>query len=102
MITNTFQRLQLRVGLARRYCLIYFVIRFKLLISGKSVLRMERAIFGASEFFSQNAFITSLRGIESVIIGQPRGTDIDIVEIWYNPWTVTCTFDSLLDHFHNF
>ena len=52
---------------------------------------MERAIFGASEFFSQNAFITSLRGIENVIIGQPRGTDIDIVEIWYNPWKVTYT-----------
>ena len=42
---------------------------------------MERAVFGASEFFSQNAFMTGLRGIENVIIGQPRGTDIDIVEI---------------------
>lgn len=52
---------------------------------------MERAVFGASEFFSQSAFITSLRGIENVRIDQPRGTDIDIVEIWYNPWKVSYT-----------
>ena len=52
---------------------------------------MERAIFGASEFFSQNAFMTSLRGIENVRIGHRKGIDIDIVEIWFNPWKVTYT-----------
>ncbi|MFZ0447255.1 MAG: peptide-methionine (S)-S-oxide reductase [Bacillus sp. (in: firmicutes)] len=52
---------------------------------------MERAIFGASEFFSQDAFMTNLRGIENVRIGHRKGTDIDIVEIWFNPWKVTYT-----------
>ena len=33
---------------------------------------MERAIFGASEFFSQNAFMTNLRGIENVRIGHQK------------------------------
>jgi peptide-methionine (S)-S-oxide reductase len=58
---------------------------------------MERAVFGASEFFSQNAFITSLRGIENVRIGHRKGTDIDIVEIWYNPWKVS--YSELLELF---
>jgi peptide-methionine (S)-S-oxide reductase len=63
----------------------------------RSELKMEKAIFGASEFFSENAFITSLRGIENVRIGQPRGTDLDIVEIWFNPWKVS--YNELLELF---
>lgn len=42
---------------------------------------MERAVFGASQFFSQKAFITSFRGIENVQIGHLRETDLDIVEV---------------------
>ncbi|WP_096200289.1 peptide-methionine (S)-S-oxide reductase [Bacillus sp. FJAT-45350] len=52
---------------------------------------MERAVFGASEFFSQKAFFTGYRGIEYVQIEQVKGTNLDIVEIWFNPWKVSYT-----------
>ena len=58
---------------------------------------MERAVFGASEFFSQKAFITVFRGIEYVQIGQLKGTNIDIVEIWFDPWKVS--YKELLELF---
>nr|WP_295975592.1 peptide-methionine (S)-S-oxide reductase [uncultured Bacillus sp.] len=58
---------------------------------------MEKAVFGASEFFSQQAFITGFRGIENVHIGHQRGANLDIVEIWYNPWKVS--YRELLDLF---
>jgi peptide-methionine (S)-S-oxide reductase len=50
---------------------------------------MERAVFGASEFFSQKAFITGFRGIEYVRIGHLKGENVKIVEIWFNPWKVS-------------
>jgi len=50
---------------------------------------MERAVFGASEFFSQKAFITSFRGIDYVQTSNLKGKNIDIVEIWFNPWKVS-------------
>ena len=50
---------------------------------------MERAVFGASEFFSEKAFITGFRGIEKARIGHIRGINLDIVEIWFNPWKVS-------------
>ncbi|ARK30018.1 peptide-methionine (S)-S-oxide reductase [Halalkalibacter krulwichiae] len=50
---------------------------------------MEKAIFGASEFFSQEAFVTGFRGIENVRRGQLKGTNIEIVEIWFDPWKVS-------------
>lgn len=56
---------------------------------------MERAVFGASEFFSQKAFRTSFRGIENVRIGHLRG--LDVVEIWFNPWKVS--YKELLELF---
>ena len=58
---------------------------------------MERAVFGASEFFSQQAFITSFRGIEYVQIGHLKGTNVEIVEIWFNPWKVS--YNELLELF---
>ena len=58
---------------------------------------MERAVFGASEFFSREAFITGFRGIENVRIGYLRGTNLDIVEIWFNPWKVS--YKELLELF---
>ncbi len=58
---------------------------------------MERAVFGASEFFSQKAFITGFRGIENARIGHLRGTNLDIVEIWFNPWKVS--YNELLELF---
>ncbi|KAA9028534.1 peptide-methionine (S)-S-oxide reductase [Niallia endozanthoxylica] len=58
---------------------------------------MERAVFGASEFFSQEAFITSFRGIENVRIGHLREKNLDIVEIWFNPWKVS--YNELLELF---
>lgn len=58
---------------------------------------MERAVFGASEFFSQKAFIKGFRGIENVRIGHLRGTNLDIVEIWFNPWKVS--YNELLELF---
>ncbi|WP_088105405.1 peptide-methionine (S)-S-oxide reductase [Halalkalibacter urbisdiaboli] len=51
---------------------------------------MERAVFGASEFFSKEA-ITGFRGIECVRLGHLRGANVEIVEIWFNPWKVTYT-----------
>lgn len=58
---------------------------------------MERAVFGASEFFSQEAFVKGFRGIENVKVGHLRGENIDIVEIWFNPWKVS--YCELLDLF---
>jgi peptide-methionine (S)-S-oxide reductase len=58
---------------------------------------MEKAVFGASEFFSQKAFITVFRGIEYVQIGQLKGTNVDIVEIWFDPWKVS--YNELLELF---
>ncbi|WP_227937636.1 peptide-methionine (S)-S-oxide reductase [Alkalihalobacillus deserti] len=58
---------------------------------------MERAVFGASEFFSEKAFITGFRGIECVQIGQLKGANIDIVEIWFDPWKVS--YKELLELF---
>ncbi len=54
-------------------------------------------MFGASEFFSQEAFITDCRGIDYVQIGQLKGTNIDIVEIWFDPWKVS--YKELLELF---
>lgn len=50
---------------------------------------MERALFGASGFFSQEAFITGHRGIEQVRVGRHKETNLEIVDIWYNPWKVS-------------
>ncbi len=58
---------------------------------------MEKAVFGANGFFSQEAFITGFRGIEEVQIGQVKGTNLEIVEIWYNPWKVS--YQELLELF---
>ncbi|WP_077212089.1 peptide-methionine (S)-S-oxide reductase [Bacillus dakarensis] len=58
---------------------------------------MERAVFGASEFFSEEAFVTGFRGIEYVKTGHLKGKNIDIVEIWFNPWKVS--YDELLELF---
>ncbi|USK87490.1 peptide-methionine (S)-S-oxide reductase [Peribacillus asahii] len=58
---------------------------------------MEKAVFGASEFFSQKAFITGFHGIENARIGHLRGTNLDIVEIWFNPWKVS--YNELLELF---
>ncbi|WP_139187775.1 peptide-methionine (S)-S-oxide reductase [Bacillus tuaregi] len=58
---------------------------------------MEKAVFGASGFFSQQAFQTALRGVEKVSINHPSGTNLDIVEIWFNPWKVS--YKELLDLF---
>lgn len=58
---------------------------------------MEKAVFGASEFFSQKAFKTSFRGVENVQIGHIRRKGLDIVEIWFNPWKVS--YKELLDLF---
>ena len=59
--------------------------------------RMERAVFGASGFFSQKAFKTGFRGIENVRIGHLTGTNVDVVEIWFNPWKVS--YKELLELF---
>ncbi|WP_227940053.1 peptide-methionine (S)-S-oxide reductase [Alkalihalobacillus deserti] len=58
---------------------------------------MERAGFGSSEFFSQKAFIIVFRGIEYVQIGQLKGANIDIVEIWFDLWKVS--YKELLELF---
>lgn len=58
---------------------------------------MEKAVFGASGFFSQRAFITGYRGIEHVRLGHLKGSNLEIVEIWFNPWKVT--YAELLDLF---
>ena len=58
---------------------------------------MEKAVFGANGFFSLEAFITGFRGIEDVQIGQLKGTNLEIVEIWYNPWKVS--YQELLELF---
>ncbi len=58
---------------------------------------MERAVFGASGFFSQKAFLTGFRGIEKARIGKLRGTKLDIVELWFNPWKVS--YNELLELF---
>lgn len=66
-------------------------------IAQKERTEMERAVFGASEFFSQKAFITGFRGIENVRIGHLKGTNVQIVEIWFNPWKVS--YDEIVDLF---
>ncbi|MBV7505618.1 peptide-methionine (S)-S-oxide reductase [Bacillus sp. sid0103] len=72
-------------------------------MNGKKVYRlkerddMERAVFGANEFFSQKAFITGFRGIENVRIGHLKGTNLKIVEVWFNPWKVS--YDEIVDLF---
>lgn len=58
---------------------------------------MERAVFGASKFFSQKAFITGFRGIEYVQTGHLKGENVDIVEIWFDPWKVS--YQELLELF---
>ncbi|MFC0472699.1 peptide-methionine (S)-S-oxide reductase [Halalkalibacter kiskunsagensis] len=58
---------------------------------------MEKAVFGASEFFSQKAFITVFRGIEYVQIGHLKRANVDLVEIWFDPWKVS--YNELLDLF---
>ena len=66
-------------------------------IAQKERKEMEKAVFGANEFFSQEAFITGFRGIENVRIGHLRGTNLNIVEIWFNPWKVS--YQELLELF---
>jgi peptide-methionine (S)-S-oxide reductase len=58
---------------------------------------MERAVFGASGFFSLKAFTSGFRGIENVRIGHLKESDIDIVEIWFNPWKLS--YKELLELF---
>ena len=58
---------------------------------------MEKAVFGASGFFSLKAFITGFRGIENVRIGHLKDSNLDIVEIWFNPWKVS--YKELLELF---
>jgi peptide-methionine (S)-S-oxide reductase len=58
---------------------------------------MERAVFGASGFFSQKAFLKGFRGIERARIGHLRGTNLEIVEIWFNPWKIS--YNELLELF---
>ena len=50
---------------------------------------MERAVFGASDFFSKKAFTSSFRGIEYVQLRNFKESNIDFVEIWFNPWKVS-------------
>lgn len=69
----------------------------KRLIAQKERNQMERAVFGASEFFSSDAFRTSFRGIENVRVGHLKRKGLDIVEIWFNPWKVT--YQELLELF---
>lgn len=57
--------------------------------SEKGASRMEKAVFGASRFFSQKAFLTGFRGIEEVHFSRLKGIDLEVVEIWYNPWKVS-------------
>jgi peptide-methionine (S)-S-oxide reductase len=58
---------------------------------------MERAVFGASEFFSLKAFTSGFRGIENVRIGHLKDSNLNIVEIWFNPWKLT--YKELLELF---
>ena len=58
---------------------------------------MERAVFGASEFFSQKAFITGFRGIEKARTGYLKDSNVKIVELWFNPWKVS--YDELVELF---
>ncbi|OIJ17949.1 hypothetical protein BKP45_20555 [Anaerobacillus alkalidiazotrophicus] len=58
---------------------------------------MERAVFGASDFFSHKAFITVFRGIEYVQIGHLKEANVDIVDIWFDPWKVS--YKELLELF---
>jgi peptide-methionine (S)-S-oxide reductase len=67
------------------------------IIAQKERTLMERAVFGASEFFSQKAFITDFRGIEYIQIKQLKEKNVDIVEIWFDPWKVS--YNELLDLF---
>ncbi|WP_052144824.1 peptide-methionine (S)-S-oxide reductase [Halalkalibacter okhensis] len=58
---------------------------------------MERAVFGASEFFSQEAFISVFRGIDHVRVGRLKGSNIEVVEVWFNPWKVS--YNELIELF---
>ena len=58
---------------------------------------MERAVFGASGFFSLKAFTSGFRGIENVRIGHLKDSNLDIVEIWFNPWKLS--YKELLELF---
>ena len=50
---------------------------------------MEKAVFGASGFFSLKVFTSGFRGIENVRIGHQKDLNLDIVEIWFNPWKLS-------------
>ena len=58
---------------------------------------MEKAVFGASGFFSLKAFTSGFRGIENVRIGHLKDLNLDIVEIWFNPWKLS--YKELLELF---
>ena len=58
---------------------------------------MEKAVFGASGFFSLKAFTSGFRGVENVRIGHLKDSNLDIVEIWFNPWKLT--YKELLELF---
>ncbi len=58
---------------------------------------MEKAVFGASGFFSLKVFTSGFRGIENVRIGHLKDSNLDIVEIWFNPWKLT--YKELLELF---
>ena len=58
---------------------------------------MEKAVFGANVFFSQEAFIKGFCGIEDVQIKHIKGLNVDLVEIWFNPWKVS--YNELLELF---
>ncbi|MDQ0231985.1 peptide-methionine (S)-S-oxide reductase [Metabacillus malikii] len=56
---------------------------------------MERAVFGASEFFSKEAL--SVRGVEYIQTKNLTETNVELIEIWFNPWKVS--YDELLELF---
>jgi peptide-methionine (S)-S-oxide reductase len=60
-------------------------------------MKMERAVFGANVFFSQKGFLTGLCGIESVQLKHVKELNVDIVDIWFNPWKVS--YHELLELF---
>ncbi|HHY75068.1 MAG TPA: peptide-methionine (S)-S-oxide reductase [Bacillus bacterium] len=56
---------------------------------GRSELKMEKAVFAANGFFSQNAFVSGVRGIEDLQLSYLKEKALDVVEIWFNPWKVS-------------